>query len=74
MLFLSKRFEHFVCVLLDIHLIKDFGDLSIFVYQKSLSSCSHVLLAVHAFLAPDAVRLNDLFISVRDQIELKAVF
>ena len=61
-------------MLLDIHLIKDFGDLSIFVYQKCLPRRSHVLLSVHAFLAPYAVGLNDLLVAVGDQIELKAVF
>lgn len=50
-----------------IYFVKNFDDLTLFIDQKSLAGGAHVLFAVHRFLDPNAVFLDDGFFGVGDQ-------
>ena len=56
----------------DIDLVKDLYDLAVAVDQKRLAVRAHVLFAVHALFAPDAVIVDDLFVGVGQQVERQA--
>jgi hypothetical protein len=73
-LLLTECLEYFISVLINIHLIKNFRDLSILVDQKSLPGDAHVLFSIHALLTPNAVSLNHFVVGVGNQIELESVF
>ena len=60
-------------MLFDIYLIKDLRDLSILVDEKCLAIDPHVFLSVHALLDPHAVFFDDVFLGIRDKVELKSV-
>jgi hypothetical protein len=65
--------EHLVSMLRHIYLIKNFGDPAILVDKEGLAVRAHVLFPVQRLFTPDAVCLNDLFVGIGYEIELKAV-
>ncbi len=53
----------------DVYLFKYLYNLAIAINQECLTVGSHIFLSVHAFFYPDAVRLDDLFVGVGEQIK-----
>ena len=70
----TKCLEHFIGVLIDIYLIKNFGYSSILVDKKSLPGYAHILFPVHGFLAPHSVFFDYFMVGVGNKVELQIVF
>src|SRR5262245_47396641 len=51
-LFFAKCLENFVGMFRDIDLVENPGDLSVLIYKKGLSHCTHVFFSIHRFFAP----------------------
>lgn len=63
-LFLPKCLKHFIGVSRNVNLVKNFHYLAIAVDEKGFAVRAHIFFAVHRFLAPNSVILNDLFVGV----------
>src|SRR5205085_8133032 len=68
-----QRCQQVVDGALRAHLVPGLGDLALLVDQERRTDDAEVLLAVHALLAPHAVRIGDRVVLIREQREAEPV-